>query len=52
VPQARIRHVGSETVASEDPGLRAWVVEQVRADQAAFHAKHGENVAGAARVAG
>ena len=45
----RIRHGLSETVASEDPDLRAWIAEQVARDRAAFERKHGTAVAGAAR---
>jgi GT2 family glycosyltransferase len=49
VRESRIRHGLSETVASEDPALRAWIARRVRADQAAFEAMHGTAVAGAAR---
>jgi GT2 family glycosyltransferase len=49
VEASTIRHGLSETVGSEDPGLRAWIAAQVRADQAAFERKHGTAVAGAAR---
>ncbi len=49
VDASRIRHGLSETVGSEDPQLRAWIARQVAADQAAFEAKHGTGVAGAAR---
>jgi GT2 family glycosyltransferase len=49
VPQSRIRHLLSATVNSDDPALRAWVGRQVLADKAAFEAKHGTGVAGAAR---
>src|SRR3954468_265980 len=48
VPTSRIRHALSQTVASEDPELRAWVHRQVLADKQAFEAKHGTGVAGAA----
>jgi GT2 family glycosyltransferase len=48
VPASRIRHGLSETVASEDPALRAWIQRQVAADRVAFEAKHGAHVAGAA----
>lgn len=49
VPQSRIRHLLSATVNSDEPALRAWVARQVQADQAAFEAKHGAQVAGAVR---
>jgi hypothetical protein len=49
VIESRIRHGLSETVASSDPALRAWIDEQIRRDQLAFQAKHGLDVAGAAR---
>ncbi|UGS33752.1 glycosyltransferase family 2 protein [Capillimicrobium parvum] len=49
VETSTIRHGLSETVGSEDPGLRAWIAAQVRADQAAFEHRHGTAVAGAAR---
>lgn len=49
VPQSRIRHLLSATVNSDEPALRAWVARQVEDDKAAFEAKHGANVAGAAR---
>jgi GT2 family glycosyltransferase len=48
VPDSRIRHGLSQTVASEDPALRAWIQRQVVADRVAFEAKHGAHVAGAA----
>jgi GT2 family glycosyltransferase len=48
VPASRIRHALSQTVASDDRDLRAWVSRQVLADKAAFEAKHGTGVAGAA----
>ena len=48
VPESRIRHALSQTVASEDPALRAWIQRQVAADRVAFEAKHGAHVAGAA----
>jgi GT2 family glycosyltransferase len=48
VPDSRIRHGLSQTVASEDPALRAWIQRQVAADRVAFEAKHGAHVAGAA----
>lgn len=40
VRESRIRHGLSLTVGSEDPQLRDWVRETVRADRAAFVAKH------------
>jgi len=49
VEASRIRHGLSQTVAAEEPELRAWVARQVQADKAAFEAKHGTGVAGAAR---
>ena len=48
VPQSQIRHLLSATVNSDEPALRAWVGRQVVADKAAFEAKHGTGVAGAA----
>jgi hypothetical protein len=48
VRASTIRHGLSETVASPDPALRAWIDAQIRRDQAAFHARHGAAVAGAA----
>jgi GT2 family glycosyltransferase len=49
VPASRIRHGLSETVASDDGTLRAWIQEQVARDRFAFERKHGGDVAGAAR---
>jgi GT2 family glycosyltransferase len=49
VDASRVRHGLSQSVASEDPALKAWIQRQVRADQAAFEARHGQRVAGAAR---
>jgi GT2 family glycosyltransferase len=49
VRESQIRHGLSETVASEDPAMRAWIATQVRADRRAFEATHGTAVAGAAR---
>jgi glycosyltransferase involved in cell wall biosynthesis len=49
VPESRIRHLLSATVNSDEPALRTWVAHQVVADKAAFEAKHGAGVAGAAR---
>ncbi|HEU4656539.1 MAG TPA: glycosyltransferase [Capillimicrobium sp.] len=48
VEASKIRHGLSETVASEDPELRAWIQVQVAADKAAFERKHGVSVPGAA----
>ncbi|HEU4976368.1 MAG TPA: glycosyltransferase [Baekduia sp.] len=48
VPEATIRHGLSETVASADPALGAWVRQQVERDRVRFEAKHGAGVAGAA----
>jgi len=49
VAQSTIRHGLSETVASDDPALRAWIQDQVQRDRMAFERKHGGDVAGAAR---
>jgi GT2 family glycosyltransferase len=40
VPESTIRHGLSQTVASEDPALSAWVRAQVAADRQRFIAKH------------
>ena len=40
VESAQIRHGLSETVASDDPELRAWITAAVQRDRAAFLAKH------------
>lgn len=40
VRESQIRHGLSETVASEDPELRAWVERTVREDREAFLRKH------------
>src|SRR3954447_1747025 len=40
VEGARIRHGLSETVASDDPELRAWISETVARDREAFLEKH------------
>jgi GT2 family glycosyltransferase len=40
VDGSRIRHGLSETVASDDPELRAWVSEEVARDREAFLEKH------------
>src|SRR3954471_14091557 len=42
VEGSRIRHGLSETVASDDPELRAWVAAEVARDREAFLAKHPE----------
>src|SRR3954470_15541790 len=42
VEGSRIRHGLSETVASDDPELRAWVAAEVARDREAFMAKHPE----------
>jgi GT2 family glycosyltransferase len=42
VEGAQIRHGLSETVASDDPELRAWISEAVALDREAFLAKHPE----------
>jgi glycosyltransferase involved in cell wall biosynthesis len=49
VVESRIRHGLSETVLSDDGTLRAWIARQVMQDKAAFEARHGVGVAGAAR---
>jgi GT2 family glycosyltransferase len=48
VAESRIRHGLSQTVASDDPALRAWIDQRIALDKAAFEAKHGLGVAGAA----
>jgi GT2 family glycosyltransferase len=48
VPESRIRHGLSQTVATNDPALRSWIDRRIAADKAMFCAKHGTNVAGAA----
>jgi GT2 family glycosyltransferase len=40
VEGSRIRHGLSETVASDDPELRAWITRAVERDREAFVAKH------------
>jgi hypothetical protein len=40
VEASRIRHGLSETVASDDPELRAWITAEVQRDREAFVAKH------------
>jgi GT2 family glycosyltransferase len=40
VEEAQIRHGLSETVASDDPELKAWIAETVARDRDAFVAKH------------
>ena len=40
VDASRIRHGLSETVASDDPALRAWIEQEIARDKAAFHRKH------------
>jgi GT2 family glycosyltransferase len=40
VEGSRIRHGLSETVASDDPELRAWISQEVARDREAFLAKH------------
>ena len=49
VEQSHIRHGLSETVASDDPELRAWISATVERDREAFVAKHPD--AQLARVA-
>jgi GT2 family glycosyltransferase len=48
VAASRIRHGLSETVATRDPALRAWLDAQIRRDKARFEALHGAGVPGAA----
>ncbi|MDO8211372.1 glycosyltransferase [Conexibacter sp. CPCC 206217] len=48
VQTSKIRHLLSATVNSDEPALRAWVSRQVLRDKAAFEAKHGVGIAGAA----
>jgi GT2 family glycosyltransferase len=40
VEGSQIRHGLSETVASDDPELRAWIEQEVARDREAFVAKH------------
>jgi GT2 family glycosyltransferase len=40
VEESRIRHGLSETVASDDPELKAWISQEVARDREAFLAKH------------
>jgi GT2 family glycosyltransferase len=40
VRESRIRHALSQTVATEDPALQAWIRETIAADRAAFERKH------------
>ena len=40
VPEARIRHGLSQTLATEDPELSEWVRRQIQADERSFRAKH------------
>jgi len=40
VRESQIRHGLSETVASDDPELSAWIREQIARDRVAFLAKH------------
>jgi GT2 family glycosyltransferase len=49
VEASQIRHGLSLTVATSDPRLRAWIDQQILRDKAAFEARWGTNVAGAAR---
>jgi GT2 family glycosyltransferase len=51
VEASRIRHGLSETVASEDPELRAWIAGQIALDREAFAAKHPGEAAAAPRAA-
>jgi GT2 family glycosyltransferase len=45
VPESRIRHGLSETVATQDPELRAWIDAEIARDWAAFAAKHPASAA-------
>jgi hypothetical protein len=49
VERSRIRHGLSLTVATTEPELRAWIDAQILRDKAAFEARWGSGVAGAAR---
>ena len=49
VPESQIRHGLSQTVATDDPQLRAWIDQRIAVDKGNFEAKHGLDVAGAAR---
>ena len=40
VEQSQIRHGLSETVGSDDPILRGWIVRQVALDREQFQRKH------------
>jgi len=48
VRESRIRHGLSETVGTADPSLRAWIDAQIARDRAAFEARYGSGVSGAA----
>lgn len=43
---SHVRHGLSETVATEDPALRDWIVAQIDRDRARFEARYGAAVAG------
>jgi GT2 family glycosyltransferase len=49
VTESRIRHGLSQTVASPDPVLRAWIAERIELDRVAFEARHGTDVPGTPR---
>lgn len=49
VEASQIRHGLSLTVATTEPELRAWIDAQILRDKAAFEARWGSGVAGAAR---
>lgn len=51
-PDSRITHGLSETVASSDPELRAWVQARIREDKAVFEARWGVPGAAAVSAAG
>jgi hypothetical protein len=40
VPESRIRHGLSETVATRDPALRAWIEAEIQNDRRVFAEKH------------
>lgn len=51
VREARIRHALSQTVATEDPELSAWVRQQIVVDEQRFRAKHADPAGRAAALA-
>ncbi len=46
VRDAHVRHGLSQTVASDDADLRAWIAEQVKRDEAVFFRRHGSVLVG------